>query len=279
MSTCFRTFAFALLLPLLGCGSGPQPNDAHSGEVGPRLSFINEILKRNATLIHGELPSDYLMEVDLAGLGDAARLQILLEDTPFTSRFEPVEGTQSRLAEIWLPGAVDAAVADDSPSDIVTSEQPAEVDTLMSQISQAEEDEALALMNEMPLSNSSLSVMKYLLKRDASTEQEHDLKIAIMQRLDLADEHGAKSLILDSLNSNNSELVAMALDSIDVWHDPSVAHRLLPLASHPNKNIRERSQQMHSDLSELQSSVETPRSMRTRASSIEELLAPLNDDN
>ena len=262
--------AMALDAPATGDGT------TISGQQLSRNALLQELLLRDQATLHSGLPAERLLDLDLHSVSTASVLNALLDDVGYRASFAPTDQQHLRVTDLWIgvqaEGFTDS-LGGQAAGQVAASAAlaTAEVEAVLSTFDSSPADEVLMLVDEVTLSAKNLAAMDAILTRSVSTQRDEQLQVAIMQRLDLANEYGAKGVILQSLGSDREAIVSMALDSIDVWHDPSVADRLLVLNSHPNRRIRERAQQMREDLAGSESMPEIPRDMRTAPSSIEAL--------
>ncbi len=221
------------------------PNVQSQSKTVPRNQALADLLRREGAQLLSNWPTD--REIQMVE-GDAAlELNSLLADVSYTAGFL-FENNKQRLASVAIGLAADAG-----RSDATAGNPAAPKSSFAARLETADARERQDLIDDSEMSAESLRVFEKQLAKQPISSADDELQQALMQRLDIADDVGAKLVVLNALQSPNNRVVEMALDSIDTWSDRSVVPWLKAAQNHSDSALAERISQAIEDLDQITS--------------------------
>lgn len=213
-------------------------NSSNSSEASPKTNTVSrnqalaELLRREGAQLLSNWPPD--REILRVEGGAALELNSLLADVSYSAEFL-VENDKQRLASVTIGPAVKVARLGTSSGTPVAHES-----SFAARLETANARERQDLIDDAQMSAESLRAFEAQLAKRPVSSADDELQQALMQRLDIADDVGAKLVVLNALKSPNSRVVEMALDSIDTWSDRSVVPWLKAAQNQPDPVLAER---------------------------------------
>lgn len=229
--------------------------------VGNELSR-NTILSRltgyDQTAVIGGPIIDRVVAVEVRDGEMGEVLAQLLAGLDYQASFQARNGMRSRLQTLWIGDAAlrpDAVVEQVSQpaaslaSPIVTADGSLDAGEsfVRKQIDQYENgdvEQKIFAVNDLELSEGGVVFLSHVIR----TEQNQEVVIEAIQRLDLGEEFAARWALLDALDHPDEDVLMEVLAAIEVWRDPTIRKYLEPLSSHPSARISERARELIEDI-------------------------------